>query len=61
MQQKTWSAKHKRQFAHIRQSLLEQGKPEPVAEEIAARVVNKQRAEHDELLSQVSPEAALTP
>lgn len=61
MQQRAWSAKRKRQFAHIRQSLLERGKPEPVSEEIAARVVNKQRAEHDELLSRVSPDAALTP
>lgn len=61
MQQKAWSAKRKRQYVHIRESLLERGKPEPVAEEIAARVVNKERAAHGELLSQAPPEAALTP
>lgn len=44
----TWSAKRKRQYAHIKTSLLESGKPEPLAEEIAARVVNKERAQHGE-------------
>ena len=40
MPQKAWSAKRERQYAHVKESLLEQGKPKPLAEEIAARVVN---------------------
>ena len=48
MPQKAWSAKRERQFGHIKQSLLEGGKPAPLAEEIAARVVNKERAQHGE-------------
>ena len=48
MPQKTWSAKRERQYAHINDSLLKRGKPEPLAEEIAARVVNKERAQHGE-------------
>jgi hypothetical protein len=43
-----WSAKRKRQFVHIKDSLQSSGKPEPLAEEIAARVVNKERAQHGE-------------
>jgi len=48
MPPKTWSAKRERQYAHIKDSLLERGRPEPLAEEIAARVVNKERAQHGE-------------
>lgn len=48
MPQKTWSAKRKRQYGHIKDSLLDRGRPEPVAQEIAARVVNKERAQHGE-------------
>ena len=48
MPQKTWSAKRERQYVHIKSSLLERGRPEPLAEEIAARVVNKERAQHGE-------------
>jgi len=48
MPQKSWSAKRERQYVHVKESLLEQGKPEPLAEEIAARVVNKERAQHGE-------------
>jgi hypothetical protein len=44
MQQKAWSAKRERQYAHIKDSLLEGGTRESVAQEIAARVVNKERA-----------------
>ena len=43
-----WSANRKRQYLHVKTSLLEHGKPEPLAEEIAARVVNKERAQHGE-------------
>jgi hypothetical protein len=39
-----WSRKRERQYEHIRDGLEEQGKSEDVAEEIAARTVNKERA-----------------
>jgi hypothetical protein len=48
MPQKSWSAKRERQYAHIKDSLLERGKRKQVAEEIAARIVNKERAQHGE-------------
>jgi len=48
MPQKTWSAKRERQYTNIKDSLLERGKPEPLAVEIAARIVNKERAQHGE-------------
>jgi hypothetical protein len=48
MPQKAWSAKRERQYEHIKDSLLESGKPKPVAEEIAARIVNKERAQRGE-------------
>jgi len=54
MPRKTWSAKRERQYGHIKDSLLGRGMPEPVAEEIAARVVNKERAQHGESV-QASP------
>ena len=34
---KAWSAERERQYAHIKESLLERGKPVPLAEDIAAR------------------------
>lgn len=40
---KAWSKKDERQYQHIKDSLLNEGKPEEQAEEIAARTVNKQR------------------
>ena len=48
MPKNPWSAKRKRQYTHIKDSLIERGKDEPVAEEIAARIVNKERAQHGE-------------
>ena len=48
MPKKAWSAKRERQYAHIKDSLLERGVGEQVAEEIAARTVNKERAQHGE-------------
>ncbi|NDP40145.1 MAG: plasmid stabilization protein [Rhodoferax sp.] len=48
MPKNSWSAKRKRQYTHIKDSLIERGKDEPVAEEIAARTVNKERAQHGE-------------
>ena len=43
-----WSAKRKRQYQHIKNSVLARGQSEPQAEEIAARTVNKERAQHGE-------------
>ena len=48
MPQDSWSAKRERQYAHIKESLLKRGETMPVAEEIAARTVNKERAQHGE-------------
>jgi hypothetical protein len=48
MPKKVWSAKRERQYQHVKSSLLERGKTEPTAEEIAARVVNKERARSGE-------------
>jgi len=45
---KSWSAKRERQYEHIKEGLLERGKTEDLAEEIAARTVNKERAQHGE-------------
>jgi hypothetical protein len=36
--------KRARQYEHIKESELDQGRSEPLAEEIAARTVNKERA-----------------
>src|SRR5436305_14903540 len=40
--------KRARQYEHIKESELEQGRSESRAEEIAARTVNKERARHGE-------------
>jgi plasmid stabilization system protein ParE len=48
MPQKAWSPKREREYGHIKDSLLQRGKPEKLAEEIAARTVNKDRAQHGE-------------
>ena len=37
MPQKAWSAKRERQYAHVKDSLIDGGKPVPLAEEIAGR------------------------
>lgn len=44
MPPRTWSKKRERQYEHVKEGLLERGEPEDVAEEIAARTVNKERA-----------------
>lgn len=41
-------SKRGRQYEHVKESQLEQGKSEDTAEEIAARVVNKEKARHGE-------------
>src|SRR3954453_17966796 len=40
--------KRARQYEHVKESLEDQGRSENVAEEIAARTVNKERARHGE-------------
>lgn len=44
MPQQTWSQKRERQYQHIKGGLERRGESEDVAEEIAARTVNKERA-----------------
>jgi hypothetical protein len=46
-----WSAKRRRQYEHIKEGLEEQGKSEDTAQEIAARTVNKERAQHGESMT----------
>ena len=41
---RAWSAKRERQYEHIRDALETRGRSEDLAEEIAARTVNKERA-----------------
>jgi len=48
MPQQAWSKKRERQYDHIKEGLEERGRPEDVAEEIAARTVNKERARSGE-------------
>jgi len=43
-----WSPKRERQYEHIKEGLEERGESEDTAEEIAARTVNKERAQHGE-------------
>jgi hypothetical protein len=44
MPHKAWSQKRDRQYEHIKEGLVERGRNEDLAEEIAARTVNKERA-----------------
>ena len=48
MPQKAWSNKRERQYEHIKESELEQGRSTKRAKEIAARTVNKERARSGE-------------
>ena len=48
MPRDAWSPKRERQYEHIKEGLLERGNDEEKAEEIAARTVNKERAQHGE-------------
>jgi hypothetical protein len=48
MPQQAWSDKRERQYEHIKEGLLEQGRPAGKAEEIAARTFNKERARSGE-------------
>jgi hypothetical protein len=44
MPERNWSTKRERQYEHIKSGLKQHGRSEGVAEEIAARTVNKERA-----------------
>jgi len=48
MPQAAWSDKRERQYKHIKASAKKRGQSEDVAEEIAARTVNKERARSGE-------------
>jgi hypothetical protein len=51
MPQQAWSGKRERQYKHIKSGLKKSGRSEDVAEEIAARTVNKERARSGEAKS----------
>ena len=55
MPQRSWSDKRERQYEHIKDSELQQGRSEDRAEEIAARTVNKDRARSGETKSRRGP------
>jgi hypothetical protein len=48
MPQQAWNKKRERQYEDIKKSLKSRGRSEDVAEEIAARTVNKERARSGE-------------
>src|SRR3954451_12671521 len=48
MPQRAWNEKRERQYDHIKSGLRERGEDEDNAEEIAARTVNKERAQAGE-------------
>lgn len=45
---KAWSDKRERQYEHIKDSYEDRGRSEDKAEELAARTVNRERAEAGE-------------
>ena len=49
--QQAWSPKRERQYEHIKAGVEHRGDSEAVAEEIAARTVNKERAKAGETLT----------
>jgi hypothetical protein len=48
MPRQNWSEKRERQYERIKEGLVERGRSEDTAEEIAARTVNKERARSGE-------------
>jgi hypothetical protein len=48
MPQSAWSPRRERQYEHIKEGLLERGRDEETAREIAARTTNKERARRGE-------------
>jgi plasmid stabilization system protein ParE len=51
MPRQAWSKKRERQYEHIEDSLEQRGTPKKKAKEIAARTVNKERAQDGEAKS----------
>lgn len=51
---KSWSKKDERQYEHVKESELEQGRSKDRAKEIAARTVNKQRRQEGRTESKTS-------
>ncbi|MET9022996.1 plasmid stabilization protein [Actinopolymorpha sp. NPDC004070] len=56
MPQKAWGSKRERQYEHVKESTKDRGASEGRAKEIAARTVNKNRAQSGES-DQASPES----
>ncbi|MFI0462808.1 plasmid stabilization protein [Saccharopolyspora sp. 5N102] len=52
MPQQSWTATEERQYEHIKDQAIERGSTEDRAEEIAARTVNKNRAQRGEARQQ---------
>jgi plasmid stabilization system protein ParE len=52
MPRQAWSAKRERQYEHIKEGYEDRGVSEDVAEERAARTVNKERREAGETKTQ---------
>ncbi len=48
MPKRAWSKKRERQYEHIKEGLVDRGESEDKAAEIAARTVNKERAQAGE-------------
>ena len=48
MPQQAWNAKRERQYEHIKEGLEDRGRGEGTAKQIAARTVNKERAQAGE-------------
>ena len=44
MPQQAWNAKRERQYEHVKEGLRKHGRSEGMAQQIAARTVNKERA-----------------
>ncbi len=57
MPSNAWSPKRERQYDHIKESERDQGRSEDRAEEIAARTVNKERAETAETKAAKGPKS----
>lgn len=54
MMSKVWRDKDKRQYRHVKQGLEDDGKVKETAEEIASRVVNKQRRKEGETINKTT-------
>jgi plasmid stabilization system protein ParE len=61
MPQQAWSKKRERQYEHIKEGLEDRGRSEDVAEEIAARTVNKERARNGEAGRAAKPRPMTSP